>query len=88
MNISISREYIGLPITNSAEGYFEIEYQGNISASFDYTGNISGYKQLFYTNSAVGIFQIEYHGNISAFFEYTGNILEYRQIFYTNSAVH
>jgi len=52
-NISISREYIGLPITNSAVGYFEFEYQGNISASFEYTGNISGYKQTFYTNSAV-----------------------------------
>ena len=52
-NISISGEYIGLPIINSAVGIFEIEYQGNISASFEYTGNISGYKQIFYTNSAV-----------------------------------
>ena len=52
-NISISREYIGLPITNSAVGYFEFEYQGNISASFEYTRNISEYRQIFYTNSAV-----------------------------------
>ena len=52
-NISISGEYIGLPITNSAVGIFEIEYQGNISASFEYTGNILEYRQIFYTNSAV-----------------------------------
>ena len=66
-------------------GIFEVGYHGNISASFEYTTNISvliknigKYIGIPSTNSALGIFDIEYHGNI----------LEYTQIFYTNSIVH
>ena len=52
-------------------GIFEIEYHGNISASFEYTTdisvlikNIGEYIGIPITNSAVGICDVEYHGNI------------------------